>query len=124
MEAKQGTASCDSELTGLTVPPFRRWATRPHRGSPQPLTDVVGAVADVGRDLLHALVVQHGLLLRESAGELLVDSSARGEHRVSQQPYSNTMSSQATCWLKTKHGTLRPSPSYQNGHVLRVNENK
>lgn len=39
--------------------------------------NVICTVADVGWDLLHTLVVQHGLLFRESAGKLLVDSSAR-----------------------------------------------
>lgn len=32
------------------------------------LTNVIGTVANVGRDLFHALVVQHSLLLGESAG--------------------------------------------------------
>lgn len=67
-------------------PPFGELDHPPHQGPPQRLTDVVCAVADVGRDLFHTLVVQHGLLLCESAGELLVDSSAR-ESTVSQQPY-------------------------------------
>lgn len=43
------------------------------------LTNVICAVADVGRDLFHTLVVQHGLLFCESTGELLVDCSVRKE---------------------------------------------
>lgn len=63
-------------------PPFGELDHPPHQGPPQRLTDVVCAVADVGRDLFHTLVVQHGLLLCESAGKLLVDSSG-GRARVS-----------------------------------------
>lgn len=67
--------------------PRQGWAEgkgrQSHKARPcerrSPLTDVVRAVADVGRDLLHALLVQHGLLLRERAGELLVDGPARAQ---------------------------------------------
>lgn len=41
------------------------------------LTNVVCTVADVGRDLLHSLVVQNSLLLSERIRQLQVDSPVR-----------------------------------------------
>lgn len=54
-------------------PPTRQRTAQPL------LTNVICTVADVWRNLLHTLVVQHGLLFREGAGQLLIDGPAREE---------------------------------------------
>lgn len=48
---------------------------------PPSLTNVVGTVADVGRDLLHTLVIQHSLFFCESIGQLFIDGpTAKDKH--------------------------------------------
>lgn len=71
------------------------------------LTNVVRAVADVGGDLFHTLVVQHSLLLGEGTGKLLIDSSAGKEMSdiTAAMIYENKLT--GIMWPKPKHSILK-----------------
>lgn len=72
---KHPQATVDVKIQGKS----HKLPSKPRQARSSVLTNVICTVADVGRDLLYTLVIQHSLLLRERTGKLLIDSSASTE---------------------------------------------